>query len=265
MNELDALLSMLNLSPPAGNHHPCPFHADSTGSLSIYYDGMRWKWKCHAGCGGGGVEEAAARMDKDLPTYSYKACGEKVSKWPVPRPNVMSELKRGPGFEQVMETRKISIEVADAFFLAGDRRETLIPITDPSGREVAVKIHRHSNMRPSPKCGWLAVGTVPPEKPKHGVSTLFPRPELWNKLPKLYICPGELKALRVITMGRQAVSPTAGESFNWPDDELDRLRGFRTVVIYDDDEAGYRFRDKTQRRLRGAGIPCKAITCGRRL
>ncbi len=264
--ELECLKDALNIYGEVGNHHPCPFHDDSNGSLSIYFDGQSWKWKCHAGCGGGGLLEALQRTGGSCDMKFAKSEAQIVSKWPIPNSHNLSVHSCRPGIScdnipvEVVQ-RNLSPEVLNHFGVKLYCGLFSIPISDPEGDIVAIKIHKHQAEPGRLKCYWSPIGTAPIEKPKHGVATLFPRPEIWNKLLKLYICPGELKALRLVSMGHQAVSPTSGESFRWPEDEVDRLQGFRTTVIYDNDEAGIKFRDKTMAAMLRAGIPCQATHC----
>jgi len=257
-------------------HIQCPFHSDNVGSMSIWMDEEGfWRWTCHAGCGSGTYLDAVRRkgVGVTLPLRVMNHLGrmsrtERKRTVPVPGKGTLDLLLRGMTLDQgsldlLSKTRRISAQVAEHYYLRRDSSYWLIPIFHPGKDDIcAVKMHAIFPDQ-APKSRWLAIGTVPAERPKHGIATLYPRPEWWNPLVRLFIMPGELKALRMISMGHQAVSPTSGESFSWPEQEIKRLRGFRCTVVYDDDPAGIEFKDRTTQKLRNGGIPCQGITAGR--
>ena len=76
------------------------------------------------------------------------------------------------------------------------------------------------------------------------------------------MCPGELKALAIISTGRAATSITGGENHRWTPGQVARLRGRNIVVVFDDDAAGHSFRDKTIQALRNVALEIRAITFG---
>ena len=257
-------------------HIVCPFHDDSVGSLSVWMDDAGiWRWTCHAGCGTGTYIDAQRRrgIPSDLPIELMNELlqtRKRDRKVMVPVPNKdLIDNKLGGGLESydadaLARTRRITRQVADHYYLSTDTEYWLIPIFHPEKDDIcAVKMHAMYS-ETVPKSKWMACGTVPAERPKHGIATLYPRPEWWNPLLRLFILPGELKALRMISLGHQAVSPTSGESFSWPERELKRLKGFRCCVVYDDDPAGEAFRYRTMQKLRNGGIPCTSVTAGKR-
>lgn len=258
------------------NHIRCPLHDDSVGSVSIWMDENGfWRWKCHAGCGSGfyynipgiGVFDADRAI---LQTLTQDSAPAKTVTPVVP---VMADWARDK-FNERMDpeasymlqlSRGISEEVAHYYGLGLHDGYWTIPISRPDRDEFcAVKMHA-AYPHLVPKCRWFPCGTFPKEKPRHGIATLYPRPESWTPILRVFIMPGELKALRMISLGYQAVSPTSGESFSWPEREVRRLVGFRCAIVYDDDPAGRSFRDKTAKRLRQEGIPCQTLTAGRKM
>jgi len=155
----------------------------------------------------------------------------------------------------------------------------VLPITDGSGKIIALKLHREFPQS-GPKALWAPFGTT--TKPGsgsrlNGFSTLWPPPELFAPVNEgkggllddvdrtwLNLLPGELKALAVLSAGQAATSITPGEGFRWTPAFVKRLAPFQVRLIYDDDAAGAKFRDATIRALRGRVVDLKAISFGRK-
>jgi hypothetical protein len=106
---------------------------------------------------------------------------------------------------------------------------------------------------------------LPADKPRHGFATLWPPPETFDVAEKLYLLPGELKALAVLGAGRAATSITAGESTRWTPGLLARLAGRRVVIVYDDDPSGIRFLATTTAALKGWAASVSKATFGRKV
>jgi len=140
----------------------------------------------------------------------------------------------------------------------------IIPIANHEGRLVALKTHREDPPPGWAKSGWIPLGTEPESKPRHGFSTLWPCPESFAVSSKLYLLPGELKALAVLGAGRNATSITAGESMTWAPKLVKRLEGRKIVIVYDDDEAGRRFLTKTTFAIRGRVVSLSKVTFGQK-
>jgi hypothetical protein len=137
-----------------------------------------------------------------------------------------------------------------------------IPISDAVGRVLAVKLHRERPPEGCPKGLWAPFGTEPPDKPRHGWPSLWPAPETFGKSDVLYLLPGELKALAVLGTGRAATSPTAGEAGRWTPGLLARLAGRPIVIVFDDDDAGRRWRDATLAALKPLAVSLRAVSFG---
>lgn len=187
--------------------------------------------------------------------------------------------------EYLFEKRKIIMDVADQYMLGVDRVsyrkgkivrcQWIIPIIDNEGHVRAVKTHwqnppKRDDGRSIPKSGWKGFGTQPQPteeaphvKPRHGWATVWPPPEFFNKKETLFIFPGELKAAAALSMGGiQATSITAGEAYNWTPGEIIRISGWREiVVVYDPDDAGKTFRDKTIQTFEGRVDRILNFTC----
>ncbi len=52
----------LKVNPLKNTNIKCPFHDDRSASLSVH--GPTGRWKCHAGCGGGGLIEFESKLNK---------------------------------------------------------------------------------------------------------------------------------------------------------------------------------------------------------
>jgi hypothetical protein len=180
------------------------------------------------------------------------------------------------------------------------RNAWVIPVSYPSGKEypafaaeaVAIKLHLEAPPPKSPKSLWAPFGTdrdALTGKTRNGLATLWPCPESGEFAERcaileaearlsaedatalagaacgfLYLTEGELKAAACIAAGKDAVSVTAGASFRWTPGLLARLTGRRVCVLFDDDNAGRRFRDTALTALANAALELKAVTFGRK-
>lgn len=288
------LMAVLGRDKP-GPHLRCPYHQDAHGSMSVWQDQSGvWFWKCMAGCGSGTVIDAAMRSwHLASPAEAVRRLegelGVKVGRdeeYQEPRVDqVRAErllrdahglLMSDPGIQEhlLLGRRGITIEAAQRYrlgFALGVRfREWrswrltgwVIPITGPGGELLAVKIHQEGRREAkSPKCLWAPLGTYPPAKPKHGTQTLWPPPEDWQTPDRLYLCPGELKALALVGAGYAATSPTTGEGGKFPAKLVERIRKVAprfVVVTYDGDGAGEKWRDSVAEALTAAGLSVTA-------
>ena len=157
----------------------------------------------------------------------------------------------------------------------------VLPITNAAGVLVAVKIHTEKALFPwaplrSPKCVWAPFGTLAackePGKPLNGTATLWPPPEDAQGAERLYLCPGELKALAVMATGLPATSPTGGESKMRSElvRRIVRSKPGKTFVAFDDDDPrmiqgrlqspGHEWRDGIIAALKKEGMSVYATT-----
>lgn len=221
-----------------GGHHRCPYHDDHTGSLSIWQDGEKWHWKCHAGCGGATVTDAGAGMSwvqrvKSQPAQPTDELEEYAIEKHFNLMNSPSDLAL------LAAKRNVSKDVAIMYAIGVSRSHGntywTIPVYGVNGSILGVKCHIEGH-RYGLKCWWYKAAN----RTKHGVSALYPvERNIANK--DVYICGGELKALRMISLGYTAVSPTSGESFAWKVGDIVPLLGKNVTVIHDRDDAGVKF------------------------
>lgn len=135
----------------------------------------------------------------------------------------------------------------------------VIRVALPDGVAVALKLHRDRPQDGQPKSQWLRLGTLPADQPRHGFSCLWP-PVEWYSADPLFIAEGELKAAALISAGFSATAPTTGSGFKWTPANIARVAGRHVVVVFDQDDAGNKFRLNTVVALTGAAKSIKEIT-----
>lgn len=79
----------------------------------------------------------------------------------------------------------------------------------------------------------------------------------------IYLLPGELKALAMRSAGFKAISISTGENWKWARAHVNRLRGRRLCIVYDDDPKGKEFNADTIAALAAHCAELKSITFGR--
>lgn len=158
----------------------------------------------------------------------------------------------------------------------------ILPVTNAAGVLVAVKLHTERPLfawapSKSPKCVWLPFGTYPASEPKHRSNTLWPAPENFSGAAKLYVCPGELKALAMIGAGMAATSPTAGESALRPElvRRIINAKPEKAFVVADVDaprmvagkleRTGEKWKDGVVKALKSAGVLCYSFSFGKEI
>jgi hypothetical protein len=288
-SDLPALLAALDLTGQRpSNHHKCRFCGDRTG-LSVYQTEAGWRFRCHC-CGVNGTVIDALVLTDGLPAAEVcrRLAGSGATSYPrsTPRPALPTGpvipvpdrerldayqcgcighlVERNPVAVKYAKRRGLDVDVLLRFCVGFDpgRQCWAFPI-EHGGNIVATKLHREDPPPDVPKSGWATFGTLPPEKPKHGLATFFPVVEAFPKADPLFLFEGELKALAAICAGRAATAPTAGAGFTWRPWHLERLRGRRVAVVFDDDAAGLTFRDKTLAALQAIACELRAVTFGR--
>jgi hypothetical protein len=266
-----------------GNHRRCPFHDDKTPSMSVWHSKTGWRFKCHAGgciaANGGtiidalmlqdGLTEAQAIQRLIGGTYiprSRRSAPTTPSEPLPPVPNALAianfteraqqTLLTSPELQALWLTkRKLTLEAVMAHgvgFLPEIKFEGwrpihnvwVLPICDAAGNVLAVKFHSENPSNGS-KCSCAPFGTEPRGDPRHAWTTLWPAPENFDANEPLFLVPGELKALRCISIGRAATSITSGEGSRCTPALTDRLRNRDVVLVFDADPDGMKFRDKT--------------------
>jgi hypothetical protein len=293
-HDLHALLNILGLERH-GNHCACVF-CSSDNAMSVFQGDDAWAFKCHSCGAAGDLITAVALIERCTRAEAFERLGIAINRpiatiraRPDPAPPVPDRDRVQQLFEKALATvlegradrwlakRGITAEFIGRHAILGFVERVaitdwkwqlvnawIIRICTPNGDCVALKGHREDPPPKISKSCWLPFGTTPADKPRHGFATLWPPPE-WPLAESewLYLCPGELKAAAVLSAGRAATSITTGESFRWTPGAVQRLAGRRVCVVFDDDEAGHRFRDNTLKALAGHAADLKAITFGK--
>ncbi len=294
------LLSILGVPETAGKtqHAKCPFHSDKMGSLSLWQDSDgSWLWKCHSGCGTGTIIDATmlkhgTKSCFDAIKHLESSLGVTIAK-DEEYQEPLIDLKKAEAFiaeahkklcedfelqEKYMVSRRgiNTLDIikkyrigflTDARLFNGRARifGWVLPITDAGGNLRAVKLHTERPPWPNgPKCLWAPFGTYPKGEPKHGTFTLWPPPESYKEGEALYLCPGELKAVVMLSSGFNATAPTSGEN-KFPQRLVDRIskcKPGKVCVVFDDDTAGIKWRDSVISSLNAAGVPTTSFSLG---
>lgn len=131
---------------------------------------------------------------------------------------------------QWLEERGLTKRVIESNNLSWDavHQRLVIPIFDESGTFLFNKYRRSPFTQEGPKYIYDKGSKVA----LYGAQHRLPEP--------VFICEGELDALRLQAEGLSAVSTTGG-SGSFPEDSLERLEKVgKTFIVYDADQAGYR-------------------------
>lgn len=260
----------------------CPFHPDRRPSASVRHEPSGWRFKCFGCEVSGDFVEVLSRVRNTPVGEVLRSLTDPQDQSPRPRkarPAPMASSRpvhvdrptpdRGLAYriQEIAIEAVLSGKANSALRNRGITREWItenpvlgfIPtatrvgnltvgpgwvlrIVDSDGDCFALKLHRETG---APKCQWLPIGTEPAKAPRHGWLTLWPPPEWAPEKSMLFLTEGELKAAAIQSAGRYATSPTGGSSFRWMDQDVERLRGRKVCLLFDDDEAGHGFRDAT--------------------
>lgn len=131
----------------------------------------------------------------------------------------------------------------------------VLPISDGFGNLYGIKLHkvnpkpiqRKGKLIKAPKCTWMRV--TPDQQEKKALCayiTVWPAPEIYEESSIIFLCPGELKALALVSLGYCAVGITGGENFQWKKYIVERFRDKIIFIVYDNDKAGLAFLKKTK-------------------
>ncbi len=128
----------------------------------------------------------------------------------------------------------------------------LFPISKADGSFMAQKLHAADGG--TPKCKWDPAGA------KRG-DPLFPVEV--EPIGPVFVCPGELKALGVISLGLPAIGITCGETpRRIPADAVALLQGRRVALVPDNDDTGRKWADAVVAQLQSAGIEVLVVDLG---
>lgn len=263
----------------------CPFHDDKHASGSIHrHDDGAWLYTCHA-CSWNGNENTGDIVDvvrrandcgftQAAEHLGLKTTGKRAQKAVKSSHAVRGEfdpamaaqaacttlIREPSALAHLWRTRGIDEATAQRFHVgitgAPGKRYWTFPIADATGRVVAVKHHRADGQ--AQKSFWKPSGVARDHLfPLH----LEPTGRVW-------VCPGELKALAVVASGRAAIGITSGEGcFNGqvkrptdlPARALELLRGRLVAVSPDADDGGPVWAEHVWKQLAAASIDGRIV------
>jgi hypothetical protein len=209
----------------------CPFHADSTPSMSINTE--TGEWFCHACDVGGGMVHFEMRLlEIEDKRHAWQSIGKKL--------------------DVTLRGKKLGQPTSEHVWRDADE-ETLFVIrryADGSARPYHPVAGRRKMK--------LGMGSA------KGKRTLYNLPEVLAADTVIFV-EGETKADPLTLLGLQDSSgkdvaiTTSGGANSWRSDLVELLRGKRVVLLPDADEVGSRYAEKIQASLDHAGIQHKIV------
>lgn len=219
-----------NFTP--GHNALCPFHKDTTPSLSINTDGIGEFW-CHsANCNAHGTSFIGYYVRKYGIPYA-QALHEIYHKYvrpTIPAAKVLEwhdALLNIPSIQQwLLQERGIAYETIRFYKLGYDGNRLTIPVENQFGMIVNVRRYDITKKRDAKMISY-AEG--------YGGASLFPANTLDEN--DFVLVEGELDCLLGRQSGLNCICSTAGAGF-WTDEFTDLLADKRITVLYDNDDAG---------------------------
>ena len=286
-NDRMLLLRTLGIPGYAGdNHLPCKWCAAELGrdkkSISVWRAPDAWAWKCHRCSRGGTIVDALAEVEGISAAEAIKRLCPREESWhtSAPRPSPFPPLTDAQRREMTLFIERCMVPVLTeqpmvcryakkrglnlttlCNYCVGfdvEERRWIFPVADVKSRVRGVKFHAEES---DFKSGWVRFA---PKPAKCGWTTFFPLPEAFPEGPPLAIAEGELKALALLSGGLAATAPVTGAGFAWPEHQARRFRGRDIIVVYDDDEPGRAFRDRTAKALHGIARKVSSYSYGGR-
>lgn len=233
---------------------PCPFHADTDPSFTIYERDGEQKFKCF-GCNASGdvfdfymrwkgvlmgqaLKDLAARAGVDLQEQPPTTGKRRQDSPSIPAPVSLADgelerqlatLERHPEVMSfLIEKRRLTPETIRRARLGYDAQKgrVVIPMLDAQGHVVRTRLYDWEHKHPGRKMIW-GDGK---EKPK-----LYPAWALQEK--DLLLTAGEMDSLAAWSLGIPAITGTSGEG-TWGKAHTQPLAGKRITICYDVDPQG---------------------------
>ncbi|MEO5366713.1 MAG: toprim domain-containing protein [Magnetococcus sp. WYHC-3] len=216
---------------PGGNTF-CPFHKDTTPSLSINTDNLG-EFYCHsAKCGAHGTSFIGYYVRKYGVAYT-QALNEIYTKYIrpiIPVETILDyhiKLSQIPALHQWLLTeRGLTYETIQYYKLGFDGSRLTIPIEDQFGNIVNVRRYDVSKKSDAKMLSY--------EK-GYGRATLFPMSALEGN--DIVLVEGELDCLLGRQIGLNCICSTGGAGY-WNQELSDLLANKRVIILYDNDDAG---------------------------
>lgn len=216
----------------------CPFHDDHHPSLSISMEtGCYW---CHSCSAKGNAYQFAGAMNHPNPS-EWIDDTDKQPYRPKYRQRVQTTdlLKKAKEYQKNLSKDWIKDSKRSmGMYVGRDQQGRLtFPYFDEDGNVIGIKHHKGKNGEPpywegDGKCKW------------YGLQLL----KGFDRNKPLYICEGERDCLRMLSIGYQATSGSAGAG-STPKDMIP-ISGFtKYIIIYDHDSAGNDGAEKLARKM----------------
>lgn len=229
----------------------CPLHEDNKRSATLDLD--KGLWYCHAGCGGGTVQQLISQKDEWVPPrrgggHSRNGNGAsngqpaeqvtegKVRGWAS---NLISDSDR---LEELMSRRGLDEDTIESYEIGWDSsaRAYTIPIRDTDGTILNVRRYQFDPPDERRKI-WSVKGMGSPAR-------LYPVDQLEEDTEEIVVCEGEWDALLTIQQGFTAITRTAAAGV-WDAEWGTYFQGKRVYLIHDMDDAGQDANKKIARML----------------
>ncbi len=275
----------------SGNSCRCPFHDDRHPSAGIFKrdNSTAWLYRCH-GCewttegkstgdvfdvvrktSGCSFDEACSRLGvADAKRHgqahasgngknSKSASATDLGKFAADAHQRLMSDKAA--LEHLFQSRGVDAETAKQFRLGitGEpgRRYWTFPI-ERDGQVIALKSHAVDGQKP--KCQWNLPDGV-------GSNQIYPI--ALDAPGSIWLCPGELKALAVASIGRKAIGITSGEgnektptSLSQEVIEVIKQSGEDVAIPCDDDDTGKAWGLHIRQQLSDVGIEARVVDYG---
>ncbi len=277
----------------------CPFHGDDHPSGSVFtdYRSGTWLYKCHTECGWNTLDPAKPGSTGDaiaVLRVAHAETGQPIS-FPEACEWLLNEFERRfsaagskstgltdnnaitPSVEDIAaakrqaieaheyllsyqglldhlhDQRAITKEVVDRFRVGyleqSGRKWWVFPIYNDAGQFMAQKRHCVDGL--APKSQWYPRGA------KLG-NPVWPV-SLEGEGP-VWLCPGELKALAVISLALPAIGITSGEKqVELSPGVISILRGRSVAIAADNDDTGRTWAREMQQHLSALGIEARVV------
>lgn len=213
----------------------CPFHDDSTPSLTVNKDTS--EWYCH-GCNKGGVEKEFVGWYYDIPMDVAKYAvdfWDKKGKWPFPTEEQVDawhrDLLKKPKELEVLRSFGFTDKVIKELKVGLEDLRITIPIRSRRGHIINIRKylppHHRTEKGTNPKC--ISVKGL-------GAKRYFPYTAFDEQV--IYVVEGEKDCIAARSQGYNAVTSTGGSTI--PTEEVGLFRGKDVYLMLDSDAVGKR-------------------------
>jgi hypothetical protein len=224
----------------------CPFHDDSTASLSVNKE--TGVWKCFGSCDeGGNIFQFHARMFKMSLAKTEKDILIKLGEYKIIDPSIVDEhhkllLKSKPMLQFLTERRGLTLETIVNRKLGCDQERVYIPVYDEDGCVVNIRRYLPDFLRKTDKSSDKMLSY----KEGYGEARLYPVENL--NAPVILLNEGEADCLLANQLGYAAITATSGAG-SFKEAFVPLFKGKTVHICYDIDKPGIDGAEKIARML----------------